>query len=52
MKMKQSIFVLLQLLAPGSDKGCIFFAVERFDYTKGIAEKLKVAFIHEFKKQC
>ncbi|VIO86441.1 Uncharacterized protein BM_BM12499 [Brugia malayi] len=30
-----------KLLSAGSDKGCIFFSVERFDYTKGIADKLK-----------
>ncbi|VDK29326.1 unnamed protein product, partial [Gongylonema pulchrum] len=30
-----------ELLSAGSDRGCIFFSVERFDYTKGIAEKLK-----------
>ncbi|VDK71872.1 unnamed protein product [Litomosoides sigmodontis] len=30
-----------ELLSSGSDNGCVFFSVERFDYTKGIAEKLK-----------
>uniref|UniRef100_A0A0N5AKK0 alpha,alpha-trehalose-phosphate synthase (UDP-forming) n=1 Tax=Syphacia muris TaxID=451379 RepID=A0A0N5AKK0_9BILA len=32
---------LVELLASGSEHGCIFFSVERFDYTKGIMEKLK-----------
>ncbi|VDM97430.1 unnamed protein product [Thelazia callipaeda] len=30
-----------ELISAGSSKGCIFFSVERFDYTKGIVEKLK-----------
>nr|AEX60788.1 trehalose-6-phosphate synthase [Ascaris suum] len=29
------------LLSAGSEEGCIFFSVERFDYTKGIMEKLQ-----------
>ncbi|MFH4978281.1 hypothetical protein AB6A40_004990 [Gnathostoma spinigerum] len=29
------------LLSSGSENGCIFFSVERFDYTKGIIEKLQ-----------
>nr|AHY24645.1 synthase trehalose-6-phosphate [Anisakis simplex] len=29
------------LLSAGSEEGCIFFSVERFDYTKGIMEKLE-----------
>ncbi|VDM40793.1 unnamed protein product [Toxocara canis] len=29
------------LLSAGSEQGCVFFSVERFDYTKGIMEKLQ-----------
>uniref|UniRef100_A0A8R1TV91 alpha,alpha-trehalose-phosphate synthase (UDP-forming) n=2 Tax=Onchocerca TaxID=6281 RepID=A0A8R1TV91_ONCVO len=38
---KLSTEIRKELLSAGSCKGCIFFSVERFDYTKGIAEKLK-----------
>ena len=42
-------FFVFQLLSGGSENGCIFFSVERFDYTKGIMEKLRVCILSQIK---